>query len=312
MTHYPDPIVVPENVIEQRKKRLSQLSLSSLFGIAVRGLIILLELYGFFIFGSKALLMDAVASITDICSSILLVLFIKYAARPPDENHPFGHGRLEPLMGFQLGLMMGLIGGATLIYQLFFLSAHNQELIDPRAWVISLVAVLLLEISYQIVVRTARKRHSPALIADALHYRIDMVTSLMATAALIAAAFFPLISGLLDHIGGIFISCLMIGFGIYASRQNLNQVIDKVPEQKYFQLVRHAALRVDGVRETEKIRIQHSGPDAHVDIDVEVDPLLTVELAHRISQRVRVEIKKDWPEVQDVIVHIEPYYPNDH
>jgi cation diffusion facilitator family transporter len=309
---YPEAIPIPENLYQQRRERLRQLTLSTLFGIAIRGVIIIAELCGYFIFGSSALLMDMLASLVDICSSGLLLFFIKFAARPPDKNHPFGHGRLEPLMGFQLGLMMGLLGVGTLIYQIIYLSTMQQLPIDPRAWILSLAAVLLLEISYQVVMRIARKKHSPAVAADALHYRIDMTASLIATLALIAAALFPTLSGVLDGVGALLISCLMLGIGIYTAKQNVDQVIDRIPDQKYFHLVRRAACRVDGVLGTEKIRIQHSGPDAHVDIDVEVDPFLSVELAHRISQAVRAQIMRDWPEVQDVIVHIEPYYPNDH
>jgi divalent metal cation (Fe/Co/Zn/Cd) transporter len=104
----------------------------------------------------------------------------------------------------------------------------------------------------------------------------------------------------------------MCGIGLIASKKNLNQLLDRVPESEFFDLVRKAALKVVGVRDTEKIRIQHYGPDAHVDIDVEVDPHLTVEEAHTISQHVRSSIQHDWPNVQDVTVHIEPYYEGDH
>ena len=88
--------------------------------------------------------------------------------------------------------------------------------------------------------------------------------------------------------------------------------MDRIPEDRFFNTVRQAAKHVEGVLETEKIRIQRYGPDAHVDIDIEVDPGLTVEVAHAISQKVRVEIQKAWPAVRDVTVHIEPYYSGDH
>jgi divalent metal cation (Fe/Co/Zn/Cd) transporter len=76
--------------------------------------------------------------------------------------------------------------------------------------------------------------------------------------------------------------------------------------------VKEAALKVEGVLATEKVLIQSYGPDAHVDIDIEVAPNLSVEVAHKLTQKVRAEIQKAWPAVRDVIVHIEPYYPGDH
>lgn len=95
-------------------------------------------------------------------------------------------------------------------------------------------------------------------------------------------------------------------------RDNLHQLLDRIPATHYFDTVKQAARRVKGVFGTEKIRIQLYGPDSHVDIDIEVEPEMSVLAAHEISQQVRVEIQKDWPAVRDVTVHIEPFYPNDH
>ena len=116
----------------------------------------------------------------------------------------------------------------------------------------------------------------------------------------------------MDHIGAMTIASMMVVLGIYAAKNNLDQLMDRIPNRDFFERVRKASLTVIGVLDTEKIRIQLYGPDAHVDIDIEVDPLLPVHLAHEISQNVRVEIQKEWPSVRDVTVHIEPYYPGDH
>lgn len=312
MAHFPDPIVIPE-VTQLRQERLHELVSSSLRGIAIRFAIILAEVLGVIFLGSAVLMMDALSSLIDIIASIILVVCIKYAARPPDDNHPFGHGRFEPLVGFQMGLFMALIGLGMLLQQAFALSEeHKGGEIHPYVWVIPLGAVVLLEICYQIVMYTARKERSSALAVDAVHYRIDGMTSLFAAVALIAAAYFPKWGGIIDHWGAMIIAFLMIVIGGDAVRRNFNQIIDRAPERHFFELIQKAAKGVEGVLGTEKIRIQAYGPDAHVDIDVEVDPNLTVEVSHVISQKVRAEIQKVWPQVQDVIVHIEPFYPGDH
>lgn len=313
MVKFPDPIALADSVFEQRKFRLKQLMHSCAWGMAIRFAIIVCELVGVFIFGSAALLMDAVASLVDVFSTLLLLVCIRLAARPPDTNHPFGHGRFEPLIGLQLGIFMALVGGGMLVQQgVQFSRTLSGMAIDSRAWIIPLVATLLLETCYQVVIRVAKKQHSPALAADAVHYRIDGMTSLCATVALGVGVFFPEWSHSLDHMGALLIALLMVGMGINAARQNINQLLDRAPEKQFFDRVDAAARRVEGVRATEKIRIQSYGPDAHVDIDVEVDPNLSVEVAHAISQKVRVEIQNAWPSVQDVTVHIEPFYPNDH
>lgn len=312
MKDYPKKLNLPANVLIQRAERKRELVASASWGICVRSLIIFFELIGVWLFSSSALFLDALASTVDVVSSLLLIFFIKLAERPPDREHPFGHGRYEPLVGLQLGLLLLVIGAGMFIQQaLQFFEPQAIQVIDGRAWIFPVVAVVLLEICYQFVMRTAKKQNSPALAADAIHYRIDALTSLFAAIALVVAAFVPSWSQFIDHTGALLISCLMIFLGASAAKQNLNQLMDRIPENEFFDKVRTAAKRAVGVLGTEKLGIQLFGPDAHVDIDIEVDPTLTVEVAHKISQEVRLEIQKEWPAVRDVIVHIEPYYPND-
>lgn len=314
MKKFPERLILPHVVHESRTQRQKELISSASKGIGIRLAIILFEFLGVWLYGSAALLMDGLASLVDVLSSLFLILCIKIANRPPDENHPFGHGRYEPLVGTLLGTFLLLIGIGTLVQQLFFVTAHEatQEVISGHAWIFPVIAVLLLEVCYRIVIRASKKQDSPALAADAIHYRIDALTSLFAAIALIVAALLPSWSHLLDQMGAMMISSLMIGLGAFAAKKNLRQLLDHVPEQRFFNKVQKAASEVHGVLGTEKIGIQLFGPDALVNIDVEVDPHLTVEDAHQISQHVRLEIQKEWPAVRDVIVHIEPYYANDH
>jgi cation diffusion facilitator family transporter len=313
MKGFPKPIKLPSYVTEARKLRQEEIVSSATRGILIRLLIITGEFLGFFFLGSLSLLADALSSFVDVISTMFLILFVKLAEKAPDTNHPFGHGRFEPLIGMQLGLFLALLGGGMCFQQIFQISHETRvEAIDPYTWIIPVVAVMLLEICYQFMMRTAKKQHSPALAADAIHYRMDGATSLLAAIALILAAYFPDWSLVIDHIGAIIIAITMVVVGLMAARRNLNQLMDRKPKKEFFELVENASMRVQGVQGTEKIRIQQYGPDAHVAIDVEVDPALSVDEAHKISQKVRVEIQKDWPAVRDVTVHIEPFYPSDH
>lgn len=313
MQQYPDPVKPPPNVFSARRERNKQLTSSAKRGVFIRLFIITCEIFGAWYFYSSALGMDALASFVDVFFSISLIYFIKFADKPPDANHPFGHGRFEPLVGMQIGVIISIIGIFAFFQQIMQMpSQTTQESLISYAWVIPLIAVFFLEICYRVVMKAAKEQNSPALAADAIHYRIDGVTSAMAAIALLCAAYFPSFSHILDHLGAIAISCFMIGMGIYAAKNNLYQLIDTAPESEYFDKVRNAALHVEGVRETEKIRIQRYGPDAHVNIDIEVDPKMPVEDAHKITQNVRAEIQKAWPAVRDVLVHVEPYYPGDH
>jgi cation diffusion facilitator family transporter len=312
MKHFPKPIPLPTSVNSARSERKSHVLKAMRIGILIRSCIIFGEILGVVIFGSRALLMDALASTLDVVSSLFLIFFIKLAERPPDRNHPFGHGRFEPLAGLQLGLLLVLVGLGMFIYEFLLIGIAEKRQIHVYTWILPLVAVILLEICYFISKYVAKKHHSAALLSESYHFRIDSLTSFFAMLALLGGSFFPNYSVLIDNLGAMIIAIVMIVLGIMAMKSNIHQLLDRVPDEKYFKRIIHAAKKVKGVKETEKIRVQLYGPDAHVSIDVEVEPQLSVEKAHSISQAVRAEIQKEWPAVRDVIVHIEPYYPGDH
>ena len=313
MSKFPGTLPLPEIVQRLRDIRRRQMISTAKRGVALRFSIILAELAGFVYFGSSSLLLDGLSSLVDVASSLLLILCIKLADRPPDRHHPFGHGRFEPIAGLQLGVLLASLGVMMLFQQVSaILYGKKEGVIHPYTWVIAFVAMALLEIAYRHMRKTAKKQNSPALLADAIHYRIDGINSLFAMVALLLAAYFPSYSLFIDHIGAVSIAALMIGIGAVAAKNNIHQLLDRVPEERYFALVRDAAMKVEGIHATEKLRIQVYGPDAHVSIDVEVDPSLSVEVAHEITQKVRHAIQVAWPAVRDVIVHLEPYYVNDH
>lgn len=310
---FPDAVRLPEEIVEAREKRYKEISGSALRGVMLRSIIATVELLAALIFGSSSLFMDALSTGLDIGTSLVLLLSFKLAAKPPDTQHPLGHGRFEPLAGLQLGLFLLFVGGG-----MFFFNIAELNRVDPYnsipgfLWVIPFGSFILLEVAYRLILRAAKRQHSPALEADAIHYRIDSITSVFATIALSLGSFSPRFSEFFDHMGAAFIAIFMVIVGCNAARKNLNQLIDRIPDREYFKRVKEAAFKAEGVLGTEKIRMQLYGPDAHVDIDVEVDPKLSVEKAHLISQKVRLEIQKELPLVRDVIVHLEPYYPNDH
>lgn len=311
---FPIRVAPSWKVSKERLLRRKQLVQTARTGIVLRLLIIGIEIVGFCLWKSSSLCYDALASSFDVLSSFALILCIRIAAKPPDKEHPLGHGRFEPIAGLLIGLLlfvMGAFGGVQQIDSLLHPVPHPVSL-QPIAWIVPLIAVLCLELAYRFLKKSAKAAGSPALEADAIHYRVDAIGSLIAFAALVMAAFFPSHSHLFDHLGAFSISLLMILVGSLASYRNIHQLLDRSPPDEYYALVREAALKVKGVLATEKVLLQVYGPDAHVAIDIEVDPQLSVVAAHRVTQQVRREIQNEWPSVRDVIVHVEPYYPGDH
>jgi cation diffusion facilitator family transporter len=215
-------------------------------------------------------------------------------------------------VGLQLGLLL-IISGVVL-FAAQVLRGYEVSDYHPNKWlwIIPALAFLALEFATRYIEAAAKRQNSPALSADAKHFRVDAISSLIAALALGIGSIFTPVAVLFDHFGALLIALFMIYLGIKASRENLEQILDQTPDEEYFEFVRMAARSVKGVLGVEKVKIQRYGPDAHVDIDIEVDPKMDVESSHRITQLVTSEIKKGWPEVQDVPVHVEPYYPGDH
>lgn len=308
---FPKDLPLPKHVQDERIKRLKELMGAALRAMGLRGLLIAIEMIGFWLYGSKSLLMDALSSSMDLVSSILLLGCLYLAKTPPDRNHPFGHGRIEPIAGMLLGVFL-IQAGLYLAWNQFQDFELPDGKMSTQASLFALAAAMLMEICYRLMRRYAQRHHSSAMMAEAAHYRTDALNSLVAFSALLLAGFFPDHGLHFDRIGAFIIALSIVYLGYQASCENFNQIIDRRPSEDMFNLIRKAALKVEGVRGTEKIGIQHYGPDAHVDIDIEVDPEASVDIAHRISQKVRREIQSDWPSVRDVTVHIEPYYEGDH
>lgn len=310
---FPAPVAPSVEANQARARRVQELLRAAWLGIALRASIIVAELIGVWFLGYAALLLDAISSLFDVVASLAIVMAIRLAARPPDDEHPFGHGRYEPLAGLQLGLLVsgaGLWLGVLHLIDMFA-SLPGGE-VKAWAWAIPAVAVLLLEISARVLRRIGERQHSTALVAEAFHYRVDALSSLVAAAGLFLAARLPAFGHRIDLLSAVALSFIMIVLGARAAWANLHQLIDRAPRDERFKQVRESALQVAGVRGVEKVRIQHAGPDAHVDIDVEVDPDLPVSVAHVITQHVRARIQTDWPFVREVVVHVEPYYADDH
>jgi cation diffusion facilitator family transporter len=310
---FPEPVKLPEAVDVARATRTSRLVGVSTIGVAVRLLIIGIEFAGFWVWGYSVLLVDAVASLADVVASVAIIIAIKIAERPPDEDHPFGHGRFEPLAGMQMGILICMLGGGVIAQQFFavFTEATSGN-VNVWVAVIPLSAAVIFELICRMILRIGRREHSTALISEAYHYRVDGVTSLLAAAGLLVASAVPQFSNLVDHLGAMLLAAIMLALGATAVWQNVHQLLDRVPDPKWFERVRASAEKVEGVLDIEKVRMQCAGPDTHVDIDIEVDPRQTVSEAHVITQHVRAQIQTDWPAVREVVVHVEPYYAGDH
>jgi cation diffusion facilitator family transporter len=254
---------------------------------------------------SYALIADGFESLLDIVSSLLIWAGLKFAAKPPDETHPYGHGKAEPVAAI-LGSLMILGAGAGLA--MASLKAISAPRLAPAVYALPvLVAVVIVkEIHSRRVRKSARQTSSTAMEADAMHHRTDAITSAVALAGITVA----LIGGKgyekADNWAAL-CACGIIAYnGLLIFWPSLLDLMDTAPPRNIAEHVRNAALAVAGVAETEHCRMRKMGLEYYVDLHVKVDGGMTVTEGHGIAHRVKEAVRQAAPEVADVLVHIEP------
>jgi cation diffusion facilitator family transporter len=267
-------------------------------------LAIIKGLAGFF-GNSFALIADAIESTTDIFSSTLVLLGLKYAKRPPDKNHPYGHGKIEPLITF---LVVGfLISSALLIAHLSIENIRTPHK-SPEAWTLIILGLIILwkEISYRIVIRKGKEIQSTSLRADAWHHRSDAITSVTAFIGITIAIVFGAGYETADDWAALAAS----GFILYNSykifRPALGEVMDENHHDGMIDEVRRIALTVNGIVDTEKCFIRKAGTKYHIDLHAVVDGNISVTKGHELSHHLKDALIENLPNLEQVLIHIEP------
>jgi cation diffusion facilitator family transporter len=258
------------------------------------------------VFGnSYALIADAIESTTDIFSSLLVLFGLKYAAKPADENHPYGHGKAEPLITF--AVVGFLVVSATII---FIESIHNiqQPHSIPKPFTLIILGAIILfkEASYRYVIQKSKETNSTALKADAWHHRSDAVTSLMAFIGISIALFFGKGYETADDWAALLASLFIVYNAYLIFRPALGEIMDEHLHDHIIEEIRAQSKKVDGVVATEKCKVRKMGMHYIVDLHVIVQKDLTVFEGHQIAHDVKDSLMKDIPDIADILIHIEP------
>ena len=255
---------------------------------------------------SYALIADAIESTTDIFSSFLVFLGIKYANKPPDENHPYGHGRIEPLITF---LVVGfLIISATVIaYESIHQILSPQK--APKPWTLIVLGIIIIwkEISYRIVLHKSIQTNSTSLKADAWHHRSDAITSITAFIGISIALIFGEGFEAADDWAALFASAFIIYNAYLIFRPALGEIMDEHVHDDLIEEIRNIAITVEGILGTEKCFVRKTGMKYHVDLHAIVSGEISVKEGHLISHNLKDRLQEKIPNLNDVLIHIEPF-----
>ncbi len=254
---------------------------------------------------SYALIADAIESTADVFSSFLVLFGIRYANKPADANHPYGHGRAEPLVTF---IVVGfLITSASVIgLESFHKIGTPHQL--PASWTLWVLGVIILwkEASFRYVMKKGKETNSSSLQADAWHHRSDAVTSISAFIGISIAIYMGKGYESADDWAALFASVFILYNAYKIFRPALGEIMD---EHRYPELenrIRETALKVDGIVDTEKCFIRKAGMKYHIDLHAIVDGNLSVREGHDIAHSLKDTLRSEHMEIGHVLIHVEP------
>ncbi|MHA1940473.1 MAG: cation diffusion facilitator family transporter [Candidatus Hodarchaeales archaeon] len=252
--------------------------------------------------GSLGILSEALHSALDLAAAAVTLFAVRSSDRPPDSDHPYGHGKIESLSALFETLLL-LITVVWIIYEATRrILLNDLEIINhPITFIVIIIAIVIDYSRSRLLYKMANKYDSQALKADALHFSTDILSSSVVFIGLIFAAFgFPL--G--DPIAAIGVALIVLSMTVNLGKETVDSLLDRAPigEKEKVQTI---AEEVEGVISCEKIRIRKSGAIFFVDLKIVVSPNISLEKAHRIAEKVTSEIQKVIP-TADVSIHMDP------
>ena len=280
----------------------------SLLGMAAGAVLATVKLVTGLVGHSYALVADAVESFADIGSSAIVWGGLAISVRPPDQDHPYGHGKAEPLAALAVGLMLiGAAIGISVQAVREIVTPHHAP--EPYTLIVLLLVVIIKETLFHISSRVSRQIGSTALHADAWHHRSDALTSLFAAIGISVSLLGGTGYEAADDWAAL-LACGVIAFnGLQFTRRAMGELMDAQPDPQILAGLTAAAESVSGVKAVEKVLARKMGTAYLVDMHIEVDGAMSVRDAHDLAHRVKDEVRRRDTRVDDVLVHVEPHPP---
>ena len=277
----------------------------TLIGLGISVVLAAVKIGGGLVGQSHALIADGVESLLDVFGSSLVLGSLRYAARPPDSKHPYGHGKAEALASLVTASALVLVSLAIAIQSIHEINAP-RTLPAPFTLIILILVVVVKEVLGRFLLREGRDIHSRAVETDAWHHRSDAITSVAAFIGISLALWHGPSWAAADDWAALF-ACAIIGYnGVQLFRGALDDVMDAAQPPAIESRIRDIAMTVPGVRGTHHLGVRRSGMLLLVDLDVIVDGEISVRRGHEIAHDVKEALLASELRILNVLVHVEP------
>ena len=257
-----------------------------------------------YIGNSQALIADGIHSLSDLITDILVLVATKQSAQAADEGHPYGHDRIQTLVSLALAGSLGIIA-IVIAWDAVIRIVSPESLLQPGFWPLAVAAISVVskEGYFQYVVRHPSTATSRMLYANAWHSRSDALSSLAVIVGVggVLAGF-----AWADAFAAIVVAGLLLVVAYRIGREGAEELIDSAASPVLNANMRKTILSIEGVRDSHELRTRRMADKVLADVHIRVDPLISVSEGHRIGDEVMDTLKARFPEVGDVVVHIDP------
>jgi cation diffusion facilitator family transporter len=269
-----------------------------------------LKLVAGIIGGSKAMIADSLHSASDIVATSVVLVGIKVAQKPADSEHPYGHGKVEPIAAAFVGVT--LIFAAFIIVKGIVESIINQTFGTPTflALAAAVVSIVVKEIMFRITYAAGKKIKSESIMADAWHHRSDAYSSIGTFIGILGA----IIGGklgirflqYLDPIAGAVVACMIFKVAYDILKHAVKGLMDSSPEGEQLMKIWDAAAGIEGIVTVSDIKARYIGQRLFIDLEIGVDSERSVDEGHTLAAFARSRIIDSVPDAYEVMVHVEP------
>ena len=296
--------------MQEREKKIYRVTL---VGSVVNALLVVFKFIAGFLGQSSAMVADAVHSLSDFLSDIVVVCFVRISGKPEDEDHDYGHGKYETLAAILVGVMLFAVGLGLLYNGLsdtigFF---RGRELPEPTmlALIAALVSIVSKEALFQYTIRANRTIDSPALVANAWHHRSDALTSVATLIGISGAMFLGARWRVLDPLAAVVVSGFILKTAWDLSRPGINELLEKsLPEEEKHEIV-EIVLTTPEVSAMHRLRTRRIGMNRAIEFHVKMDGGMTLAHAHEIASEIERHLRARFGAGTIINIHMEPAAP---
>ncbi|MEE0990402.1 MAG: cation diffusion facilitator family transporter [Paludibacteraceae bacterium] len=290
-----------------REKEIYKLTL---WGSLVNFLLLVFKFVAGFVGNSAAMIADAVHSLSDFITDIIVILFVRVSSMPKDENHHYGHGKYETLATAIIGVVLFTVGVGILVNAVetiidFF---HGKELAAPNIWALGAAAVSIVfkEALYQYTVYKGKNLNSNAVMANAWHHRSDALSSIGTLLGISGAMFLGEKWRVLDPIAAFLVSIFILKVAIELTKTSLEELLEKSLPKKTQEKILNIIHSFPEVKSPHNLRTRHIGSNIAIEFHIRMDGNLSLNEVHEITKRMENALKAEFGPLTHIGIHMEP------